>query len=231
MFDNNGSRAIVDKSRNDHGRHNAEPAFSRNRRTVWTVATQPYSGAHFATWPEALVEPMIKAGTSERGCCPECGAGWERVINKTGKSLPVSERHGRTGHNGQPPQISGMYWTGPTTEATNEWRPTCVHYDEICRANDIERGANIPVGAFAAEEAQHLVPLPCTVLDPFAGSGTTGVVSRRLGRHFIGLDLSFPYLRDQARARLELDRLDGFTNGIAAKPDGEPDYSDLPLFQ
>ena len=36
---------------------------SRNRRSVWTVATQPYSGAHFATFPPALIEPMILAGS------------------------------------------------------------------------------------------------------------------------------------------------------------------------
>jgi DNA modification methylase len=35
----------------------------RNRRTVWTVATQPYSGAHFATFPPALIEPCILAGS------------------------------------------------------------------------------------------------------------------------------------------------------------------------
>ncbi len=34
----------------------------RNIRTVWTVATQPYGGAHFATFPEKLVEPCIIAG-------------------------------------------------------------------------------------------------------------------------------------------------------------------------
>lgn len=35
----------------------------RNRRSVWTVATQPYSGAHFATFPPALIEPCIIAGS------------------------------------------------------------------------------------------------------------------------------------------------------------------------
>jgi DNA modification methylase len=34
----------------------------RNRRSVWTIATQPYAGAHFATFPPALVEPCVKAG-------------------------------------------------------------------------------------------------------------------------------------------------------------------------
>ena len=35
----------------------------RNRRSVWTVATQPYDGAHFATYPPALIEPCILAGS------------------------------------------------------------------------------------------------------------------------------------------------------------------------
>lgn len=35
----------------------------RNRRSVWTVATRPYKGAHFATFPEALVRPCILAGS------------------------------------------------------------------------------------------------------------------------------------------------------------------------
>ncbi len=36
---------------------------NRNKRSVWTVATQPYSGAHFATFPPALIEPCILAGS------------------------------------------------------------------------------------------------------------------------------------------------------------------------
>ncbi len=39
-----------------------EPAL-RNRRSVWTVPTQPYGGAHFATFPPALIEPCILAGS------------------------------------------------------------------------------------------------------------------------------------------------------------------------
>ena len=35
----------------------------RNRRSVWTVPTQPFSGAHFATFPRALIEPCILAGS------------------------------------------------------------------------------------------------------------------------------------------------------------------------
>lgn len=47
-----------------------EPAIgtqgTRNRRSVWSVNTEPYSGAHFATFPPALIQPCIAAG-SERG--------------------------------------------------------------------------------------------------------------------------------------------------------------------
>jgi site-specific DNA-methyltransferase (cytosine-N4-specific) len=38
-------------------------ALTRNKRSVWTVATQPYAAAHFATFPEALVEPCVLAGS------------------------------------------------------------------------------------------------------------------------------------------------------------------------
>jgi len=75
------------------------PRTTRNRRTVWTIVTQPYHEAHFATYPEKLVELCVLAG------CPVGG----------------------------------------------------------------------------------------TVLDPFAGSGTTGAVAYRLGREFVGIELNPEY--------------------------------------
>jgi DNA modification methylase len=42
---------------------NYEPDGTRNRRSVWTIATKPYKGAHFATFPPALIEPCILAGS------------------------------------------------------------------------------------------------------------------------------------------------------------------------
>ncbi len=56
---------------------------TRNIRSVWTIATQPYSEAHFATFPEDLVKPCIVAGTSHKGCCPDCGAPWERIVENS----------------------------------------------------------------------------------------------------------------------------------------------------
>ncbi|MEX3004197.1 site-specific DNA-methyltransferase [Serratia fonticola] len=60
----------------------------RNRRTVWSVPTRPFKGAHFATFPPALVEPCILAG------CPRGGA----VIDPfggSGTSAGVAVAHGR----------------------------------------------------------------------------------------------------------------------------------------
>lgn len=54
----------------------------RNRRSVWTIATQPFKGAHFATFPEDLVEPCILAGCPEGGTVldPFTGSGTTGVV-------------------------------------------------------------------------------------------------------------------------------------------------------
>ena len=145
----------------------------RNLRTVWTIATQPYPGAHFATFPEKLVEPCILAGTSAKGCCPECGAPWERVV----ESKPDHSRgEGLTPKDNRHPDDRSRYRTNPPSavHTTTGWRPTCDHDHD---------------------------PVPCTVLDPFVGSGTTVRVANRHRRRAIGLDLSAAYLHEQAKRR------------------------------
>jgi len=102
-----------EKGRGKNG--NAESEFSapdagRNLRSVWNIATEPFSEAHFAVFPKKLVEPCVKAGS---------------------------------------------------------------------RPGDM-------------------------VLDPFAGSGTTGVVALRLGRDLIGIELNAEYV-EMARRRIEND--------------------------
>jgi hypothetical protein len=60
-----------------------EPVPEPQAGDVWSIATQPYAAAHFATFPEALPRKAILAGTSERGVCPQCGAPWTRVVVRT----------------------------------------------------------------------------------------------------------------------------------------------------
>jgi DNA modification methylase len=62
-----GRKQLVSGGRSEGAPMNTCHPAGRNRRTVWTVATRPYAGAHFATFPEALVEPCVLAG------CPEGG--------------------------------------------------------------------------------------------------------------------------------------------------------------
>lgn len=54
----------------------------RNKRSVWNIATQPYKGAHFATFPHGLVEPCILAGCPAAGTVldPFGGAGTTAVV-------------------------------------------------------------------------------------------------------------------------------------------------------
>jgi len=66
------------------------PPESRNRRSVWTVTTKPYSGAHFAVMPSGLVEPCIKAG------CPEGGTVLDPFMG-SGTTLAVAAELGRSG--------------------------------------------------------------------------------------------------------------------------------------
>jgi len=60
-------RTGQDKHRTAANLHSIEARETRNRRSVWTVCTKPYSGAHFAVMPPDLVKPCILAG------CPEGG--------------------------------------------------------------------------------------------------------------------------------------------------------------
>lgn len=46
------------------------------------VNTSGFKGAHFATFPPKLIEPLILASTSAHGHCPKCGTGWKRITTK-----------------------------------------------------------------------------------------------------------------------------------------------------
>lgn len=157
---------------------NAYPEGGRNARSVWEIATQPYSEAHFATFPQELPRRCIAAGTSERGCCPECGAPWERETTKNRTFESGSGRSGRdpVGKNGEELQGGGEtrdIRRGPVVHVqTVGWKPTCDHGQP---------------------------PVPCTVLDIFMGSGTTALVARKLGRKSIGIELNPEYAELCAR--------------------------------
>lgn len=147
-----------------------------NRRSVWTVPSQGYPGAHFATFPPKLIEPMIRSGTSEKGCCGECGAPWKRVTTETKLTRDRPNDYvKRTGEDGTGNVCSNS--VAGVEVRTVGWEPSCD-----CGTED------------------NLVP--CTVLDPFVGSGTTCEVALVNDRRSIGIDLSEAYLRKNAVPRI-----------------------------
>ncbi len=84
------SRALTHEDRNDCDRRDMTENWTRNKRSVWTIPTMPYAGAHFATMPEALVEPCILAG------CPMGGLVLDPFVG-SGTVVAVAERLGRHG--------------------------------------------------------------------------------------------------------------------------------------
>jgi hypothetical protein len=222
-----------------------------NARSVWTIATEPTPFAHFATWPQKLVGRMIQAGTSERGCCPVCGAPWVRETESAGGGAnhqgaraaidPAKfgamlqqhrERKGLTrrqvaGHFlSKTGGVTGIIWNwenGLAPPSPSEWPklrdllgigPDYDHLFVVQEATtdgwrENERGAlvsgksGLAGGADTAKRIRttawlqtcdhNTEPAPCSVLDPFAGSGTTMLVARKHGRHAIGIELNAGY--------------------------------------
>ncbi len=174
---------------------------SRNRRSVWTIPTQAFHESHFAVFPEKLVEPMILAGTSEKGCCPQCGAPWERMVERGGRvqahwegTEQVKAKAAKGKHGATSVIETGSY----QTYATIGWRPGCGC--GVCSDTDLG-------GDCVTNHSPE--PIPCTVLDPFSGAGTVALVAYKHGRKAIGIELSQEYVDMSAR------RIKGVVSGNA----------------
>jgi DNA modification methylase len=142
----------------------------RSKRSVWTIPSAPFSEAHFATFPPALVEPCVQAGTSARGACPACGAPWERVVERTSilDPRPMTTGAAKKAALGELARTTPQGRTCGTVEVqTTGWAPTCA-----CAVGE---------------------PRPCVVLDPFGGAGTVALVADRLGRDAILIELKPEY--------------------------------------
>lgn len=115
---------------------------SRNRRSVWNISTESFEGGHFAAFPTKLVQLCIKAGTSHRGCCSECGSPWKRVTER----IPLKRERPNQYTKRKPGKLTGGAYSPPgqtphstardkTNTCANDvagvevrtigWEPTC----------------------------------------------------------------------------------------------------------
>lgn len=210
----------------------------RELRSVWTVPTRGYKGAHYATFPAELVEMGLKAGISEFGCCSSCGSQWARII-KVGER----ERHNsepQTVNSGRGKKADRTKHAPPPVRESAGWQPTCSCYDaklsDICPLPRSARKAYQRLASgdwiLRARRQAYRYEVDLSrpvVLDPFVGSGTTLIAARQLGAHGIGLDLSIQYLAADAQKRLELDRAKNWKN-LKANSVELSDLTELPLF-
>ena len=192
-----------------------------------------------------MIEPLLLCSTSARGACPECGAPWQRKVEKipdnTGYPSGPGGRHkeyephhgtlaevarwqstttgwlpqcrcqgapergpvtcrkcGGTGREQGPGIICPKDETGQkarggslgiTQRLHNQYPPT--EPGSPCPACN---GSGTVTGDVWPADVDDWPTVPCIVLDPFMGSGTTGMVAIKYRRRFVGLELNREYI-------------------------------------
>ena len=187
--------------------HKRDTDKGANLRNVWTLSHEPFIEAHFATFPTKLVEPCIKAGTSEKGACVTCGAPWTRDATDT----PGYKEQKQHRKNVVDPEKGGELVNTAFSKTpqivreivTRGWKPSCT-----CQGADVQ---------------------PCVVLDPFGGSGTTALVADRLGRDALIIEINKEYA-EMARTRIDNDNPLFAGTSTPEAPEGMFEPESLPLF-
>ena len=139
-------------------------ALGKNPGDVWTIPTQPYPERHFATFPTALIEPMIKAACPAE-ICPVCEMARERITEPTGTQVAGIGKYSKTANHINVSPTSSLRTKQVIEKHTTGWTSCDCDVEWI-------------VG---------------TVLDPFCGSGTVLEVCRLMNRNAIGMEMNPEY--------------------------------------
>lgn len=163
------------KSRVGRSRSEDYHSKGKNPGDLWRIPTIPFPGAHFAVFPPALIEPIIKAGCP-RWICSRCGKPRTRITERVDSDYDGKQHHfGKKSHGGMKSNIDK---TGIGGKESPFYSAKTVSWSD-CGCGEGWVGG--------------------VVLDPFAGSGTALRVARKLGRRFIGIDINPEYVEMSLR--------------------------------
>ena len=147
--------------------------YGRNKRCVWKIPTKSFKEAHFATFPETLIEPIIKAGCPEF-VCKKCGKARVKILE------PTEEYKEYLGKGNLEEHHAGQETKTKFKVKTNAEYKIKGYSDCGCNAG-WESGIN---------------------LDPFMGAGTTALVALKQRKRFIGIEIKQEY-SDMAKRRIK----------------------------
>lgn len=145
----------------------------RGMRAVWKIATKSFKEAHFATFPEALLETPMRAGCPEF-VCSKCGKPRQKIIRNGARILGSHSRAAVGKH-------EDMETAGAASYREKSPMVPNARYEKILEGyTDCGCGAEWQGGV---------------CLDPFMGAGTTAVVAKKFNRHYLGIELNPEYIR------------------------------------
>lgn len=191
-------------------------AGGRNPGDVWSIPTTPFAAAHFAVMARELAERAIQGGCPPRRC-KTCGRSptrttGERVLDlsrpQAQRAQELADAAGLTPAHLAAIRSAGVTDTGKA--ATNQ-TGTGNNTEDVQRLADEAKAA---LGGYYREfllarpestgwtDCGHNDYRPGIVLDPFSGSGTTGLAAAKHGRSYVGIDLNAEYLDLSLRTRL-----------------------------
>lgn len=142
----------------------------KGKRTVWNISTRSGGVEHIAMFPPELPALCIRGGSSRKGACPLCGAPWEEIFERERKEGRPSTNCGNMDSDGRTRTTAGLNVPAEykiVKVKSIGFRPTCS-----CGSKKT---------------------VPCIVLDPFLGSGTTVKVANDIGRIGLGFEINLNY--------------------------------------
>jgi len=150
-----------------------------HRRDVFHISSQNFRGAHYATMPGALAEIGVLGGSSAYGACAKCRSPYKRITKKGGANRARQKEMGGDAEGAYHGQNTKDYEEHGAEKASDLKRRILegtreiltVGWEQTCSCKDPGE------------------PIPCVVMDPFSGAGTTGAVALRNDRAYLGLEI------------------------------------------